>query len=254
MRILLTNDDGVQSAGLKALAEALLDIAELVIVAPERQQSAAGHAITLHKPLRMNPAQIEGLDIQPYDTNGTPADCVILGILATGTPPDLVISGINAGANLGEEILYSGTVSAAMEAVLQELPAFAISVTEYDCPKFEAAAQFARQLVEDWQYVDLCDGGFLNINVPSLPPDEIKGIEVTRLGKRAYVNEVTRREDPRGQPYYWFSGEAQELDGGEGTDIGVVAAGRISITPVHFNLTNYDGISRLEPLVERLSG
>ncbi len=254
MRILLTNDDGLQSAGLTALARELLAVAELVVVAPERQQSAAGHAITLHKPLRMEPAAIGDLDIEAYATNGTPADCVILGVLATSKPPDMVISGINAGANLGEEVLYSGTVSAALEAALQDLPAFAVSVTEYHNPQFAAAAQFARRLVENWQYVDLRRRAILNVNVPSVTPDRIKGVAVTRLGRRAYVNEVSRRKDPRGQPYYWFSGEPRELDSEEGTDISVVAAGCISITPIHFDLTDHESIGRLQPLVARLGG
>jgi 5'-nucleotidase len=237
-----------------ALAEALAPVCDVVVVAPERQQSAAGHAITLHKPLRMTPVQIGDLGVEAYGSNGTPADCVILAVLATSCAPDLVISGINAGANLGEEVLYSGTVSAAMEALLHGLPAVALSVTEYETPDFSAAACFARALVGGWDEDVLCSGCFLNVNVPSSTPEAIAGVEVTRLGRRAYVNQVDKREDPRGRPYYWFSGTPQEIDGGAGTDIGAVNAGRISITPVDFDLTNHEGMEPLRALAERVGG
>lgn len=253
MRILLTNDDGVHSPGIRALAEALVGIAELLVVAPEAQQSASGHAITLHKPLRLNETRVGALEIEAYGSNGTPADCVILGVLAAPPRPDLVISGINAGANLGEEVLYSGTVSAAMEGLLHGIPAVAISVDEYEEPRFEAAAAFARKLVQNWDFLPMCSDCLLNVNVPSLPPDQVRGVKVARLGRRAYVNQVARREDPRGRAYYWFSGEPRELDGGADTDIGVVASGCISITPVHPDVTSYAMMAELADRVARLS-
>ncbi len=252
MRILITNDDGIHAAGLHALAKNLQEIAEVTIVAPEREQSAAGHAVTLHKPLRMKPAEIKGFQGTAYASNGTPADCVILGCLAQPSRPDLVVAGINRGANLGEEILYSGTVSAAMEAALQGLPAFAISAASYTANDYEPAAQFARKLARVVANAALGDDCFLNVNVPAIPREQITGIRFTRLGKRAYINKVEQREDLRGQTYYWLSGNPKETDSGEGTDIAAVAAGQISITPMHFDLTSHELLDNLSALVEEL--
>ena len=253
MRILITNDDGVHAPGLQALAKSLQEIAELIIVAPDREQSAVGHAVTLHKPLRMKPMQIEGIEATVYASNGTPADCVVLGCLAQPQRPDMVVAGINRGANLGEEILYSGTVSAAMEGALQGFPAFAISVTSYAVTDYQPAADFAHRLVQVMPHTQLSDDCFLNVNVPAIPHSEIAGIRFTRLGKRAYINEVEQREDLRGQTYYWLSGNPKETDSGEGTDIGAVAAGQISITPMHFDLTSHDLLESLSSLVDDLS-
>ncbi len=253
MDILITNDDGIYAPGLKALAQSLQQIAEVTIVAPEQEQSASGHAVTLHKPLRMKSVEIPGLDGAAYASNGTPADCVILGCLTGLSQPDLVVAGINRGANLGEEILYSGTVSAAMEAALQGVPAFAISVDSYSPTDFEPAAQFARKLAQVLPHADLNDNCFLNVNVPAVPRPEITGIRFTRLGKRAYINKVEHREDLRGQSYYWLAGNPEETDSGEGTDIAAVAAGQISITPMHFDLTSHELLDDLASLVDDLS-
>lgn len=246
MKILVSNDDGIQAPGLRALAAALAHCGEVTIIAPEREQSAAGHAVTLHKPLRMREVTLDGLDVKAYATNGTPADCVALGTVDRENMPDLVFSGINAGANLAEEILYSGTASAAMEGAMYEVPSFAISVvapiTE---ARFDVAAQLGRRLAEAFTPAVRTRACFLNVNVPNLGPEEIKGIEVTRLGHRRYVNRISRRLDPRGQPYFWFTGEPIEKDASPGTDIAAVAAGRISITPLHFDLTSHGDIALL---------
>ncbi|HEY3396428.1 MAG TPA: 5'/3'-nucleotidase SurE [Armatimonadota bacterium] len=252
MNILITNDDGILAPGLRALVEALMPLGTVRVVAPEREQSAAGHAITLHKPLRMDPVKLRGLPVEAYASNGTPADCVILGALTSDVRPDLVISGINRGANLGEEVLYSGTVSAAMEAAIQGLRAMAVSVCSYDTEDFSGAAQAAALLAPRVAELDLPDA-FLNVNVPALPWEEIAGFAVAELGKRAYLNTVDRREDPRGRPYYWFTGEPQESENSEKTDIGAIARGRISLTPVHFDLTSYETLPRLLPLAVELS-
>ncbi len=253
MNILIVNDDGIFAPGLRAAAEALLPLGRVRAVAPEREQSAVGHAITLHKPLRLDPVDLNGLPVEAFASNGTPADCVILGALTGEAPPDLVVSGINRGANLGEEVLYSGTVSAAMEAAIQGLRAIAVSVCSYTTEDFRAAARATALLAELIQGVDLPDDCFLNVNVPSLPWEDLCGVEVTCLGRRSYINAVERREDPRGRPYYWFSGEPQETRSGAGTDIGAVAAGRISITPVHFDVTSFETIERLATVAEALS-
>jgi 5'-nucleotidase len=245
MNILITNDDGIFAPGLRALVEALLPLGRVWAVAPEREQSAAGHAITLHKPLRMDPVELNGLDVEAYSSNGTPADCVILGYLTASARPDLVVAGINRGANLGEEVLYSGTVSAAMEAALQGMRAMAVSVCSYDTEDFSGAARAAALLARPVREAELPDDCFLNVNVPALAWEELTGVEVTHLGRRAYINAVDRREDPRGRPYYWFTGEAQESRSGAGTDIGAIAAGRVSITPVHFDLTSHEAVAGL---------
>ena len=254
MNILVTNDDGIFAPGLRALVAALLPLGPVRVVAPEREQSACGHSITLHKPLRMDAVDLDGLGVEAFSTNGTPADCVILGCLTAATPPDLVMSGINRGANLGEEVLYSGTVSAAMEAAIQRRKSVALSVASYTADDYGAAARVGARLAEILAEIDLPADSFLNVNVPPGPWGEIAGVAITRLGKRDYINRVDRREDPRGRPYYWFTGSPQEATAGEGTDIAAIADGKISITPVHFDLTGYASLVGLESLAARLMG
>jgi 5'-nucleotidase len=246
MNILVTNDDGIFAPGLRALVEALNPLGAVRAVAPEREQSAAGHAITLHKPLRMDPVELPGLPaVEAYSSNGTPADCVILGCLTADQAPDLVVSGINRGANLGEEILYSGTVSAAMEAALQGRRSLAISLCSYTAEDFSVPARVAALLARPLQQAALPDDCFVNVNVPDVAWSELAGVEVTHLGRRAYINAVDRREDPRGRSYYWFTGEPRESRSGLGTDIGAIAAGRVSLTPVHFDLTSHEAMPSL---------
>ena len=248
MRILVTNDDGIGAGGLLALIRALSDLGEVAVVAPERQQSAAGHGITLHKPLRMDPIRLDAPVVEAFATNGTPADCVILATANDRPTPDLVVSGINAGTNLAEEVLYSGTCSAAMEAALLGIKAFAISVSEYYDPLFEPAAQYAHDLAARMLQSNLPADIFLNVNVPNLASDRLGPPLLTRLGRRRYINVLERRTDPRGRDYYWFSGEPTECDCAEGTDIAAVQAGRISVTPVHFDLTWHGDAQRLADL------
>lgn len=237
MRVLVTNDDGINARGLVSVAHSLRAVAEVVVIAPESQQSAVGHGITLHKPLRLDPVDL-GPDIEAYSTNGTPADCVILGILGDLPCPDIVVSGINAGANLGEEVLYSGTVSAALEAALHDVPGMAISVCAYEDVIYDAAAALAPRVVAALLGSPLGCGTIVNVNVPNIPPSEIRGMEMTRLGRRKYADIVIRREDPRGRPYYWFSGGPTEADSAPGTDIHAIAQSRVSLTLVHFDLTS----------------
>lgn len=237
MRVLITNDDGIAAAGLRALVRELSTVAEVIVIAPERQQSASGHAITLHKPLRMEPVEMPGAS-QAFASNGTPADCVILGTLSDLPAPDLVLSGINAGANMGEEVLYSGTASAAMEAALQGLPSVALSVCAYTGVQYDGAAAFARMLAVAL-HADrpLPTDTFLNVNVPNVPAVALRAPQLTRLGRRGYTNSLSKRVDPRGRPYYWFSGSPMEAESGEGTDLRATAEGHISVTPIHFDLT-----------------
>lgn len=237
--ILLTNDDGIYAEGISILRAALLEVGDVTVVAPERPRSAMGHAITLHKPLRAALTRLpwggEG-----YATNGTPSDCVVLGLFAIMDGScDLVISGINQGPNLGEDLTYSGTVSAAMEGTICGKPSIAASVAEYDRPDYQPTACFiaklARQVLEHGLPKDV----LLNVNVPNLPEDEIIGVEITRQGKRRYDGRVERRTDPRGRDYFWLGGEIIEDVEGEGSDGDAVRNGKISITPLHLDLTSY---------------
>ncbi len=242
MRILVTNDDGVQADGLFALFHALSEVGDVTVVAPERQQSATGHAITLHKPLRMTPTTLR--DGSPaFMSNGTPSDCATLGILeAMGGDVELVVSGINHGPNLGWDLHYSGTVSAAIEAAIIGKPSVAVSVASWDKEMYwEPVAQFAAQVAQWLVTHPLPPHTILNINAPNLPQSDLQGVAVTTQGRRQYVDRIEKRLDPTGRPYYWLGGSlAEEAAGAEaGSDVRAVADGKISITPVHLDLTAY---------------
>jgi 5'-nucleotidase len=252
-RVLVTNDDGIYAPGLRELLRLLAIDYDVLVIAPDRQQSAVGHSITLHKPLRLEPVDLADLPVEAYSTNGTPADCVVLGNLEDLGKPALVISGINLGHNLGEEIFYSGTVSAAMEGAIQGKPAFSISVTAFRQPIWDPAARFALNLARFMLEEDMPGGSFLNVNVPNLPPEELRPPIVTRLGRRCYLNQLDKRTDPRGKAYYWFAGEPCELDSGPDTDIGAVSAGHISVTPVHLDVTDHALLQRLRSREDRFA-
>ncbi|MFO8082024.1 MAG: 5'/3'-nucleotidase SurE [Armatimonadota bacterium] len=252
MKILVTNDDGVHAPGLLALARALAPLGEVIVIAPERQQSAAGHGITLHKPLRMTPVDLDAPVAEAFATNGTPADCTILAAADDRPRPDLVVAGINAGANLGEEVLYSGTASAAMEGALQGITSFAVSVTSYENCIFEPAAEYAARLARRMLERDLPPDTFLNVNVPNVCAEELGPGVLTRLGRRDYINSLDHRVDPRGRSYYWFSGEPSECDCEEGTDIGAIQAGRVSVTPVHFDMNFRGARQQINTLLDGL--
>lgn len=235
----MTNDDGIFAEGLAVLRDALAAVGDVTMVAPERPRSASGHAITLHKPLRIETVRIpwggEG-----YAINGTPSDCVVLGLFAIMDGLcDVVVSGINLGPNLGEDLTYSGTVSAAMEGAICGKPAIAVSVADYERPDYRPAAQFTARLVEQVLRESLPPDTLLNVNVPNLPAEEILGVEITRQGKRRYEGRVERRQDPRGRDYYWLGGEIIEDAAGAGSDGEAVMQGKISITPLHLDLTDY---------------
>jgi len=238
MRVLLTNDDGLDSPGLLALARALRPVADVVVVAPEHERSAASHAITLHKPLRAVPAALGDTGLPAWATNGTPADCVLLAVLdLLGRPPDVVVSGINAGANLGMDLIYSGTVSGAVEATLFGIAAIAVSVASFTDIHWGPAAAFSAHLTQEVHRHGLPKDTFLNVNVPNLPPEEIRGVETTRQSSRRYVNRLEKRADPRGRDYYWLTGSAEAGSADPGTDAEAVAEGRISVTPLRLDMT-----------------
>jgi 5'-nucleotidase len=242
MKILVTNDDGVYAPGIKALAKALSTVAEVAVVAPDRERSAVSHALTLHHPLR-------AIQIAPgrYSVDGTPTDCVNLGIHSLlDFHPDLVVSGINRGANLGDDVTYSGTVAAALEATLMGIPAFAVSLVSLDdAADYSKAASFAARLATIVMSNGLPKDTFLNVNVPSSgDPLEFPPL-VTSQGKRCYEGSIVDKVDPRGRSYYWIGTADLAFHDIEGSDFAAVKRGRISITPLHLDMTNHQSIPLL---------
>ncbi len=241
LRILVTNDDGVHAAGIFALQQALSRAGHQVTVcAPDRPRSASGHSITLHKPLRLAEVALPDGTIA-YAGSGTPADCVTLGVLdVLENKVDLVVSGINHGPNLGWDVTYSGTVSAAMEAIIIGIPAIAVSVANYaQNLHFDGAANFTATLAgrfADPQH-KLPPATLLNVNAPDLPESEIKGVRLTTQGDRQYVDRLEKRHDPLGRAYYWLGGKLHDKEAAPGTDVKAVGEGYISVTPIHLDLT-----------------
>lgn len=246
MKILVTNDDGIHAPGIKALWQALKDLGNIVVVAPDRERSAMSHCITVHHPLRVEEMNFEGVS-RAWAVDGTPADCVKLGIQALlKKKPDLVVAGINRGANLGTDVLYSGTVSAAIEGIINGCPAVAFSLAGDKLDDYEAAAIYARRVVEKLFSKGLTVDTLINVNVPSLSFEDIKGVTVTKLGTRRYENTFIPRQDPRGKTYFWMGGEIAEEDNDADTDVEAVKRGEVSITPIHFDLTNYGIIEEVK--------
>lgn len=244
--IVLTNDDGIHAEGILALKSALDALGTVYVVAPDRPRSASGHSITLHKPLRLHKVRLPD-GSQGYSSNGTPSDCVSLAVLdVVQGKTDLVVSGINWGPNLGWDVTYSGTVSAAMEAAILGVPAMAISVASYEEDvSFDSTARFAVFLAKSMLAHRLSPQTLLNVNVPNLPPDRIHGVEITRQGKRRYSGQLEKRVDPMGRAYYWLGGvpAVDELE--EGTDVKAISDGKISVTPIHLDLTAYPALDQL---------
>lgn len=246
MRILVTNDDGIFSEGIKLLAGALAEIAEVWVVAPDREQSASGHSLTLHRPLR-----IRKIEERWFAVDGTPTDCVNLASLALmkDHPPDLVCSGINFGVNMGDDVTYSGTVSATFEGTLLGIPSIAFSQEIEEGFSFEPGAAFARTLVEALAAeAELPRDLLLNVNFPA---GGLHGVAWTRLGHRRYQQSVVEKLDPRGRKYYWIAGTPVWSEQ-EGTDFSAVASGKVSITPLHLDLTDYRGLEGYGGLRARL--
>jgi 5'-nucleotidase len=236
--ILVTNDDGIHAAGLDALAAALEELGEVYVVAPDREQSTVGHALTLHRPLR-----VDRLGERRFAVNGTPSDCVNLAVLGLlPEPPVLVAAGINHGSNLGDDVTYSGTVSAAMEGILLGVPSMAVSQADPDGQSFHGAARVARLVAARVLVEGLPAKTLLNVNAPRGP---VRGIRVTRLGHRVYREKVVQEVDPRGRPYYWIGAGPPEWQEDEHSDIAAVHAGFASVTPLHLDLTHYGALGRM---------
>ena len=244
--IVLTNDDGFNAPGLRALREEVSKIADVVLVAPETEQSAVGHAITLSLPLKVRKVVEQG-EFIGYAINGTPADCVKMAIsVLLDDPPEMVISGINQGGNLGTCVIYSGTASAATEAAIMGVPALAVSLDSFTVQDFSFAASFVRQLVPTVRKKGLPEGVSLNINVPAVPREKIQGVKVTRQGKSRVIEKFHKRTDPRDNTYYWMAGEMVLSESEEGTDCEMVNENYVSITPIHYDLTHYPMLETLK--------
>lgn len=250
MKILVTNDDGIYARGLWALVDRLKEVGEVVVMAPDRQQSGVGTAVTLHQPLRVNKIRPLVAEVEAYSIEGTPADSVILA-LGTLTGIGMVLSGINEGPNLGNDVLISGTVGAALQGYFHRLPSMALSVGALEDAHFEAASKLAVQLANRIVANSLPQGLLFNINVPNLPLDEIEGVEITKLAERSYLDMIKEGHDGR-RKYYWIVRGKPQWNFDEGTDIWALEKGRISITPLHSNLTSARGISLLKELCDSI--
>ena len=248
MKILVTNDDGINAIGIKKLAHSLKKLGKVIIVAPDRERSATGHAITMHQPLRIDKVDFQDPNIDAWSINGTPSDCVKIAVESILTQkPDIIVSGINNGPNLGNDVLYSGTVSAAIEGAMHNIPSLAMSVYGSGVDiNYEGASFFSCNLVETVIKNKMPNNLVLNINFPSLDNTHIKGIRVTELGIRKYRNSYEERKDPMGKSYYWLSGSLIEINNTEASDVECIKNGYISVTPLHFDLTDYKYLKEIK--------
>jgi 5'-nucleotidase len=247
LRILLSNDDGYQARGLRTLAEHLRPLAEVIVVAPDRNRSGASNSLTLETPLR-----VERVDHNLYYVNGTPTDCVHIAITGLlDLQPDVLISGINHGANLGDDVLYSGTVAAAMEGRFLGIPSIAVSLVLAGGEHYATAAELVRRLVERNVTDPLPTDAILNVNVPDVPADEVKGVRVTRLGFRHKSEPAVKALDPHNRPIYWIGPAGSGQDAGPGTDFHAVASGYVSVSPIKVDLTAHAALTKVSTWFER---
>lgn len=245
MRILVTNDDGVNAPGIIALADALREIADVVVVAPDRNRSGASHSLTLSRPLSVTHLRENVISVE-----GTPTDCVHLALTGLlDSVPDIVVSGINAGANLGDDVIYSGTVGAALEGRFLGFPSLAVSLVE-DNTHYQTAAFVVRDIVNRLVKRNLTKTTTLNINVPNIPYEKLEGYEITRLGSRHSAEPAIKQTDPRGRDIYWIGAVGEEDDSTQGTDFFAVRHNKVSITPLDVDLTNYHAFDEVSHWVE----
>lgn len=244
LEILVSNDDGIHAEGLRVLVEALEPLGHVTIIAPDREQSATSHSLTLHRPLRIRKIAPDILSV-----DGTPTDCVLLGVHGfLDRRPALVVSGINHGPNMGNDVLYSGTVAAASEGAFLGIPSIALSLATSSAASFEPAGRIARDLVRSLLARGLPKGACINVNIPAVPYESIRGMRIARLGKRVFRDVVVEKRDPRGKSYYWIGGEDPTWDLDETSDFHAVSQGYVSLTPLTFDLTDYKGILELESM------
>jgi len=239
--ILVTNDDGIHALGLGLLASAMGEVGEVVVYAPADQQSAVGHGVTLHRPLRVTEVKTGW-----HMVDGTPTDCVMLAVRdLLGRRPDLVVSGVNPGANLGDDVTYSGTVAGAFEGMLLGIPSFAVSTASYRPAYLDTAARVAARMAPRVLRCGLPPDTMLNVNVPDLPRADLRGMVTTRMGRRNYQDDIVKREDPRGGVYYWIGGDEPGHVPESGTDFEAIERGQVSVTPLHRDLTHHTALDAI---------
>lgn len=246
MKILLCNDDGIHAPGIDALHKALTGIGDLHIVAPDTERSATGHAITIFDPIRTTSVEKNGRHFGTA-VDGTPADCVKLAVsyLHKENPPDLVVSGINFGSNTGISVLYSGTVSAASEAAVLGIPAIAFSLCTYEAPHWETAIHVVAEVVKKYTESPLPKGTLLNVNIPNVPLNELKGMKAACMGRSRFIEKFSEHQDPRGNLYYWLDGDLDLMDDNENSDVRTIDAGYASLTPIHIDLTAHYAMDQM---------
>lgn len=247
--ILITNDDGVTAPGILNLIEAVKDLGKIIVVAPDKPQSGMGHAITIGQPLRLHKANVFG-DIEAYSCTGTPVDCVKLAVdKILHRKPDLCLSGINHGANHSINVIYSGTMSAAVEAAIESIPSAGFSLLDYSIEAdFTGARKYVRMVVEKMLATQMDKHTVLNVNIPALPAEALKGFKLCRQAYAKYEEDFMERQDPHGRRYYWLTGEFVNFDKGKDTDVWALDNGYVSVVPVQFDMTHYDQKSKLEKL------
>ncbi len=254
MKILVSNDDGIHANGIKALVEKLSLEHHVYVIAPNQERSAAGHSITLNSPLRVEEVEALYGSIRSWAVSGTPGDCVKIGvnsILSQEEKPDLIISGINHGPNLGHDIIYSGTVSCAVEGAMMDIPSIAVSLNSYK-PEYENflfSAEFISSLIPKLSLFKFPKKSILNINIPDIPQNDIAGVVVTEMGGRMFTDNYEKRIDPRGKVYYWMAGRLSTEKDNENTDITAIRQNKISISPLTFNLTQKSAITELDKVL-----
>jgi 5'-nucleotidase len=253
LQILVTNDDGIDSPGIYALVQSLKEIGEVTVIAPIKEQSAAGHSITMQIPLRVTKSFKNG-EFFGYGISGTPADCVKIGIRnIMKDTPNLVVSGINNGSNTAINIIYSGTVSAAREAAIMDVPSIAVSVTNHNVMDFKFAAKFSKIIAKELVEKDVPPGTFLNVNIPDVPEDKIAGVLLTKQGKSKWDDIYEHRIDPQGRDYFWLTGDLLEVDSDMDTDQAAIKKNYVSVSPIHFDLTDYSTFDKMKAWkIERL--
>ncbi len=246
--ILVSNDDDITSKGIRVLVEAMLELGEVVVVAPDRPQSGQGHAITIGNPLRVTPSRLFGSEVRAFQTTGTPADCIKLGkhLVLRDRKPDLVVSGINHGANTAISVLYSGTMSAALEAAIEGLPSIGFSLNDYHAEAdFSHVVPYLKQIALTVLTHPLPKGVALNVNFPAASAAPIRGVKVCRQADARYLEHFEQRKDPYGRPYYWLDGDFVNFDEGTDTDEWAIANGFASVVPCHCDMTDYPALAAL---------
>ena len=250
LKVLISNDDGIHANGIQTLAQKLSQICEVYVVAPDRERSATGHALTLHKPIRIEEVDLRFPVAKAYAVSGTPSDCVKLAVNAifTDVKFDVVVSGINHGPNLGSDVLYSGTVSAALEGAIQGIPSIAVSLVNgfEKLADFNHGAEFITGFLPHIMQVGIPPKSILNVNIPAVSLPHMAGVKVTDLGTRLYTDSYERRVDPRGGVYFWLAGEVIDTTEPETSDVEAIRSNMVSISPVHYNLTNFNVLPQLQ--------